>query len=271
MTEKSLHKLILFCFFSLLFHLFVFASFYYFPALPQHSSERLQQVPPQQKIEFVSLRLADIPQPKKEKTPKKARFISQYNSSVSKETTAQSKNKSQKKSSQKNKKSTNRSLNTNLKPQTKTRQNKGSLFQANLKGFDFSNSQKDGANFHHDFLPSIQGGPVTSINSFADPRGPYFSRLKRKFRLRFNPAPPLRKFFAHNKITSKKISVKLRVTVDGHGDLRHIKVLRSSGIQAYDLECIDTVRDSSPFSSPPKKYLKAGHLHMNWTFVVYIR
>lgn len=287
MPKKIKLSLLLFLFFSLFFHLALFLVFYFFPILKSENQSK-EDTASQTRFEILPIQLADIPKPKQEIKPQQARFVSQYNSSVKHETTAlqsqknksvqtpqsEHKQKSSNSQSSKNKKIASRTLNTQVPTQekpTSTSKKQGTLFTPDLKGFDFSKKKEAGSEFFHDFLPSIQGGPVTSINSFADPRGPYFSMLKRKFRLRFDPAPPLRTYFQSHKIQSKRISTTMRVTVDQYGNLRHIKVLKSSGIGVYDFECVDTIRDSSPFSAPPKSYLKDGHLDMNWTFIVYIQ
>ena len=93
MPKKIKLSLSLFVFFSLLFHLSIFLAFYFFPAL--HSESQAQQKEAEKtRFEIFPIQLADIPKPKKEVKPQKARFVSQYNSSVKHETTAvQSKKK----------------------------------------------------------------------------------------------------------------------------------------------------------------------------------
>jgi len=67
------------------------------------------------------------------------------------------------------------------------------------------------------------------------------------------------------------ISCVLAVSVDRTGHLDELFVLRSSGHGNYDEEALRTVRASSPFASPPEKFLeKDGMLRMSWTFIVYI-
>jgi len=72
-------------------------------------------------------------------------------------------------------------------------------------------------------------------------------------------------------VTRGSVDVVLGVSVNKGGELAELFVFRSSGIPAYDEEALRTVRASSPFASPPDKFLaKDGLLRMSWTFSVYL-
>jgi len=129
----------------------------------------------------------------------------------------------------------------------------------------------EGDNFAHDFLPGIKIGDKTYLDAEAFPDVGYFLRLKRAFRLRFNPAPPLRSYFAGNHVVVGKVVVTMAVTVSPSGQLKDLFVVKSSGIPGYDQEALETVRESSPFSAPPTKVCdKDGILRMTWNFVTYL-
>jgi|GEM_PF-1601463 len=128
-----------------------------------------------------------------------------------------------------------------------------------------------GDNFVQDFLPGIKIGGKTYLDAAAFPDVAYFTRLKRVFRLRFNPAPPLRQYFSGNKVVLGKVNVTMAVTVAPGGQLKDLFVVKSSGIPGYDAEALQTIRESAPFSAPPTKVCdKDGMLRMTWNFITYL-
>lgn len=129
-----------------------------------------------------------------------------------------------------------------------------------------------GDEFVHDFMPNIKIGDKTYLNAAAFPDVQYFTRLKRAFRMRFNPAPPLRQHLASNRIIVGKVVVSMAMTVSSGGQLTELFVVKSSGIPGYDEEALQTVRQSAPFSAPPDKVLdkKDGKLRMTWSFITYL-
>jgi len=146
---------------------------------------------------------------------------------------------------------------------------KGEPFVSPLKGRPGAPGDFD--SFAHDFFPNVKIGDKTYLNTAAFPDVQYFTQLKRIFRMRFNPAPPLRQHFAGNRVVVGTINCSMAVTVSPDGRLKELFVVKSSGIPGYDEEALRTVRESAPFSSPPQKVLdKDGILRMNWNFITYL-
>lgn len=122
-----------------------------------------------------------------------------------------------------------------------------------------------------DFYPDFRRGAHTYLNVLRYPGVEYFVRMKRAFKIAFNPEPSLREHFSRNIVTRGSVDVVLGVSVAPDGRLSELFVFRSSGIHAYDEEALRTVRVSAPFSSPPSKFLADdGLLRMSWTFSVYL-
>ena len=125
--------------------------------------------------------------------------------------------------------------------------------------------------FAEDFYPDFKKGTHTYLNILRFPEVQYFVVLKRIFKTTWNPLSPLRELAFNNQISRGNLEVVLGVSVDGKGNLTEAFVFRSSGIPKYDAEALRTIRASSPFSSPPNKFLaKDGLLRMSWTFTVYL-
>jgi TonB family protein len=128
-----------------------------------------------------------------------------------------------------------------------------------------------GDRFVHDFLPNIKIGDKTYINALAHPDVQYFTRLKRIFRLRFDPREPLVRHFRSNRVIVGQVNVSMAMEVSSTGQLTNLFVLKSSGIPDYDREALRTVRQSAPFSAPPKDIQgKDGVLRMTWNFTTYL-
>ena len=122
-----------------------------------------------------------------------------------------------------------------------------------------------------DFYPDFKKGERTYLNVLRFPEVAYFVRLKRAFKLTFDPYSPLREAYYANQITRGSIETVLGVSVDAKGNLSELFVFRPSGIESYDREALRTIKASSPFSAPPGKLLdKDGLVRMSWTFTVYL-
>ncbi len=122
-----------------------------------------------------------------------------------------------------------------------------------------------------DFYPNYKVGVHTYLNVLRYPDVEYFVRLKRIFKMTWNPVAALQQDMQGTSVSKGNVSVVLAVTVDKMGSLSELFVLRSSGLGHYDNEALRTIRASSPFSAPPDKFLeKDGVLRMSWTFIVYM-
>ncbi len=120
--------------------------------------------------------------------------------------------------------------------------------------------------FGGDFLPNFSIGPVTLLNTVADPHAPYFIELKHKFRIAFNPRKALSKI----NFQQDNIRTTLKITLNDKGRLLNVIVIQSSGSIIYDEECIRTVRVSAPFTDPPPHLRNDKNLFETaWSFIVY--
>jgi len=122
-----------------------------------------------------------------------------------------------------------------------------------------------------DYFHDYKIGDHTYLNVFKYPKVAYFVRLKKVFRTRWNPVPALRASMMTAQVSRGQVEVVLGVTVDPTGKLAELQMIRSSGLPLYDQEALQTIRDSSPFASPPAELLdNTQKLRMAWTFTVYL-
>jgi len=221
--------------------------------------------------------IADIERPAVEKRPQKARFLGMYDSSVREETvavTAPEKQGINKKNAVVKGAENWGSL--KAKPFDKTINDPLYSFDKRLfasKGLDNDAKGKGGvgSSYKDDFFPDYKLGDRTYLNVLRYPDVDYFVRMKRQFKMTFNPSPVLRQYFSTNRVTLGSVEVALAVTVDKNGNLAELFILKSSGIPQYDAEAMRTVRASSPFATPPERFVaEDGLLRMSWTFTVYL-
>ncbi|MBN1282721.1 MAG: energy transducer TonB [Proteobacteria bacterium] len=232
---------------------------------PQFAAAKEELIP----VEFVSeprgkLRLADIEKPDVEMRPKKTKFLGMYDSAVQEEMVGVARRPG--KTGEKG-----RPKPRPVKPEPAARDR---IFAFDSSIFDGKRLPEkpdgSGGGAMDDFYPDLRRGPHTYLNVLRYPEVEYFVRLKRAFKVAFNPEPSLRAHFSMNQVARGSIDVVLGVSVDRTGDLAELFIFRSSGIPSYDTEALRTVRASSPFSSPPEKFMDDNLLRMTWTFTVYL-
>lgn len=212
------------------------------------------------------LQIADISPPAEEKIPDKARFIGEYDSTVKEETVSPSRRPEggTPGTTKKNAPTLEKTLQDKLAPKKET------SFAAKSPEKVLRGGENDYFNGpSEDFFPDYNLGGHTYLNVLKFPKVGYFVRLKKAFRTTFDPVPALRSSL--NQVSKGQIDVVLAVTVDRMGKLADLQILRSSGLPSYDREAVRTVRDSAPFSVPPRELLDdSSMLRMAWTFTVYL-
>lgn len=240
-------------------------------SVPQFAEKTIEIIPIEAVPDLQKLRIADIQEPKVQKKPDKTKFLGMYDSAVEKETVGISRRPSKRREGSKSKSSSAGEFKKARKPagRDKLFAFDSSLFKKDKAQSEQKPSSSGGA--LDDFYPDFKRGARTYLNVLRHPDVEYFVRLKRAFKIAFNPGPSLRDHFSHNRVTRGSIDVVLGVSVDGSGNLRELFVFRSSAIPSYDREAMRTVRSSAPFSTPPDKFIDDdGLLRMSWTFTVYL-
>ncbi len=233
-------------------------------------------------------RIADIPKPAVEQKPKDAKFLGLYDSTVAEEQVGLSRRQGEGGEGGRFKTRiggpvAKRKCADRAPPKEKRALSgkdrlyafEKSLFEEKSvrnKVEDESGSPSPGSSgAMDDFYPDFRRGAHTYLNVLRYPGVEYFVRMKRAFKIAFNPEPALREHFSRNMVTRGSVDVVLGVSVSRDGSLAELFVFRSSGIPSYDQESLRTVRASAPFSSPPDKFLADdGLLRMTWTFSVYL-
>jgi TonB family protein len=240
-------------------------------SVPQFAEKKIEIIPIEAVPDMKKFRIADIQKPKVQTKPKKSKFLGMYDSAVKDETVGVSRRQSKRRQGSKSKSRSAGQFKKARKPAGKDKlfAFDRSLFEKERAQAEQKPSPSGGA--LDDFYPDFKRGVHTYLNVLRHPDVEYFVRLKRAFKIAFNPTPSLREHFSHNRVTRGSVDVVLGVSVDGSGNLRELFVFRSSSIPSYDREAMRTVRSSAPFSTPPSKFIDDdGLLRMSWTFTVYL-
>lgn len=238
---------------------------------PVLAEKTIEIIPIEEVPDERNFRIADIEKPAEEHKPKQAKFLGMYDSTVSQESVAITKKPSKRQGEAKRRKPSGGPRKRSRKSVSKDKlfAFDESIFDSKQKSSQERPAEPGGA--LDDFYPDFKRGARTYLNVLRHPDVEYFVRLKRAFKIAFNPVPALKSHFANNLITRGSIDVVLGVSVNRSGNLSELFIFRSSGITAYDQEALRTVRSSSPFSTPPNKFVDDdGLLRMSWTFTVYL-
>ena len=249
---------------SLLLHILICVAFYYLPEL--NLGEKTNALEAFLITPDGGWQIADIEEPKVQEKPEQSKFLGMYNQRAGEETVARSSSESGVQSSEtRTKKSTD-----DYKLKTKTEDRKPDSEIAMQEPIKLernevsSGSPESGlSGIPEDYYPDYKYGDHTYINVLRYPDVEYFVRLKRIFKTTWNPVPALKADMQATSISRGMVSVVMAVSVDKKGELSELFILRSSGLNNYDHEAIRTVRASSPFSSPPDKFLEDGFLRMS--------
>ncbi len=266
----------IFILFSLLIHLVFFSGLFFFKNFaitPEPTQASVTWIENQD----IKNNLIDLPKNTNQQKPKKAKFVSSQNNTTQQETVAAKKNpqanltevttpNQTKQQKSQTKMASNTQQNTvtqNLNPQLKS-------YTPPVTQEKLGTKAQQWDRFSHDYYPSIKVGEKTWVNAYGLPEASYFTMLKRVFRLRFNPSPALRAYYSTHPVDARQIQTTILVVLSANGSLKQLSILRSSGIAGHDQEVLQTVKESSPFTSPPAKFLYQGELSMKWTFITYI-
>jgi TonB family protein len=222
-------------------------------------------------------KIADIPEPGVQQKPDKSEFLGMYDQSVKEETVANGDQKAERgdqKSETRGQKSDNKGQRTETMSKRLHDFDKDIFTMkgpSSNDGTAVSSGDGSFSSVPEDFYPDYKKGDHTYINVLRYPDVEYFVRLKRMFKMTWDPVTALRRDVSALSVSRGIVSCVVAVSVDKGGSLSELFVLKSSGIANYDSEAIRTVRASSPFSSPPEKFLKDdGLLRMSWTFIIYL-
>ncbi len=126
-----------------------------------------------------------------------------------------------------------------------------------------------------DFLPGVQLGSHTLLNTKELTYYSYYSRIKNQLYVRWTRYLLQKKPQLFSRVSQYKkqlFSTHLYVLLSSTGELQDLRVTKSSGEEDIDSLAIHAFMASTPFPNPPKGLIaKDGHIHIQQSFHLYIR
>lgn len=138
---------------------------------------------------------------------------------------------------------------------------------------DMSASAAQDSSQTNDYLKDVAIGAATHLNTREFLYFTYFNRIKRKLRDHWEP-------LIHTRVreiaqSGRKVAstggarvTRLVITLDENGGLSRVQVSTTSGLLDLDDVAIEALRVSAPFPNPPKDLIENGLVRINWDFIL---
>lgn len=300
-SDKHTKRSVSFVIISLVVH-FLFAIFFTkYSDFLSHNTEITVQKPVTE-IQFVDVADMDrlrgeiVEQDKNnKKRSKTAKFLSEKDNSVEKETKAAQKGEFQNKKNVESKKtqasSTAKQQQEAAAPAVKapdmqtfthgdltapTKKPKKAESIADLRVnnmHDMSEAKANDASQTNDYLKDVAIGAETHLNAREFLYYTYFNRIKKKLREHWEP-------LVHSRVRElvrggRQVAsiegsktTRLVITLDDRGGLSRVQISTTSGLMDLDNVAIEALRVSAPFPNPPKDLIENGFVKINWDFIL---
>ena len=131
-----------------------------------------------------------------------------------------------------------------------------------------------GLNQTNDYLPDVEVGHQTLLNTREFVYYSYFMRVREQIRSHWNPRVRhnVQLIFAKDERSLASVDTRatsLRVTLDKQGYLKKIELLKTSGFKELDVAAIEAFRAAAPFLNPPRGMVeKDGQIRILWDFIL---
>lgn len=119
----------------------------------------------------------------------------------------------------------------------------------------------------NNYLPDVEIGNSTLLNTRAFAYAGFFIRMKRQMEAIWDPQPILSRTSIERK---PMYMTSLNIVLNSNGTLTSVEIDKSSGVRELDLEAIRTVKQSAPFPNPPKELFSPDQkIYIpSWNFII---
>lgn len=299
-TDENSKKSVSFIIISLFLHFILALSF---TKYSEYLTFRVvpQDIKEDSAIQFVDIaelqkmrgELAEQDKANKKKPSKNAKFLSEKDNTVEKETKAAQRGEFQNKQSRASSQAAAASSSAKAQPAapsmeapemksfaygdlplpTKKLQKAKAVSDLRLNSVqEMSQSVASEASQTNDYLKDVAIGAETHLNAREFLYYTYFNRIKKKLREHWEP-------LIHTRVrdmvrggrqiasTGAKVT-RLVITLDENGGLSKVQVSTTSGLLDLDDVAIEALRVSAPFPNPPKDLIENGYVRINWDFIL---
>ena len=221
------------------------------------------------------------------------RYLSQANKSVEKETQAMLKGLFYQAKTENSQTSVRKALSKNQKLKTKPSPIQRQISSLNpslldvieeplkvditeIEYMDFSQQPKrQNLSRTMDFLPGVETGSHTLLNTRNLFIIPTFSRMKEQIHWRWSQYLQTELSLASLKLThgnrQKMFSTSLYIYLSTDGDIKDMRVVKSSGAEDIDSAALHAFLSAAPFPNPPTGLVEEdGYIHIKQSFHLYI-
>jgi TonB family protein len=124
-----------------------------------------------------------------------------------------------------------------------------------------------------DYLRDVEEGEKTLLNRKRSRYWSFMDRLKRQVSKEWSPGGEYQRRDPRGNVYGVKDRfTALRITLNGDGSLRSLRVVNPSGLDFLDEEAMSAVRDAAPFPNPPEGLKdEDGLIHLTFGFLLDVR
>jgi hypothetical protein len=117
------------------------------------------------------------------------------------------------------------------------------------------------------FVPNVQPGTQTALNTAASPFAAYLSsvhrRIHREYAFGFLRNLPI----AGGPFDDRSLNTTLEIVINRDGSVHKVGIAKTSGFLPFDYGAFDAVMRAAPYPVPPRKILSGdGRVYFHWGF-----
>lgn len=136
----------------------------------------------------------------------------------------------------------------------------------------------EGKSATSDYLEDIETGMKTVLNTREFTYYTYYNKIRAALEKHWEPKVRHKVTIIHKKNNRELASLpaggqvtQILVTLDRHGGLLKVDILRESGVEAFDAAAKEAFREAAPFPDPPPGIVEVnGTIRIRWDFVLSI-
>jgi hypothetical protein len=119
------------------------------------------------------------------------------------------------------------------------------------------------------FIPEVQPGNQTTLNTRAAPFAAFIARMHRSIHelWGFGQLEEWEEKSAGSPFNNRNLVTELEIVLNGDGTVERVGVVRTSGLTAYDVAAVDVVYSAGPYPDPPRAIRSSnGKIYLHWHF-----
>jgi TonB family protein len=119
------------------------------------------------------------------------------------------------------------------------------------------------------FIPEVQPGNQTALNTRAAPFAAFVARMHRSIHALwgFGALEDWDELGSSSPLNNQNLMTKLEIVLNADGTVSKVTIVRASGYLPYDTAAIDVAFNAGPYPEPPREIRSAnGKIYVHWSF-----